>query len=234
MSTLWQRKQPLLAEVVEPAQSVGAGRGSSPARPVRNCVSRPARPTAPARRGVLRPIRRLGAALAAAVLAGWLRVLTWAYSRVRPRRAGPVLELEPPLNPVACGDDEREPRLTSVAVGGDERERPGDHSDPGALRTPHLTPHHGRAGRPADRCRRAGQARDTRKGFHGRDGSGGPGSLRGTGPPDGTGARRGRAGPGRRRRGRAGRPQAPEARFPRWAQPPPARVVRSGVRRGGS
>src|SRR6266542_2303909 len=90
MKTLWPRAEPLLAEAIEPSRFAGTGRGSgSPvARPSPLTVRRPARPGLSARRETRRPATAADAALALALLAGWLRVLvTWGWIRATSLRA---------------------------------------------------------------------------------------------------------------------------------------------------
>ena len=206
MKTLWPRTEPLLAEAIEPARFAGTGRGSgSPAaRPSPLTVRRPARPGVPAHRAVTSPVGRspataARAALALALLAGWLRVLAaWGWNRATSLPARHV------------------PKFDQI----DRGARGARHHS--TLR-PAPTP------RSAGGRRRAVPARDTRKGFHvRRERSGGPPGLRRAGCRSAAGTRRGRAGPDRGRRGRCDRPQAAAPRFAGWSQSSPSVINRPG------
>jgi hypothetical protein len=199
MKTLWPRTEPLPAEAIEPARFAGTGRGSggSVARPSPLTVRRPASPAVPAHRAVTSPpgpspATAVGAALALALLVGWLRVLAargWARATPLPAR--------------------HVPKFDQIDLGADGAPH---HSTPRPAPTTPVSA----CGR-----RRAVWARDTRKGFHvRRDRSGGPPGLRRAGCRSAAGAGRGRAGPGSRRRGRCDHPQAAAPRFAGWSESP--------------
>jgi hypothetical protein len=205
MKTLRPRTEPLLAEAIEPSRFAGTGDGSgSPAaRPSPLTVRRP-RPEVSARRAVTLRAGRLpataaGAALALALLVGWLRVLA---------ASGWVRATSPRARHV--------PKSDQIVQGADGARH---HS---TLR-PALT-----SGSAAGRWRVV-PARDTRKGFHvRRDRSGGPPGLRRAGCRGAAGAGRGRAGPDRGRRGRCGSPQAAAPRFAGWSQSSSSVINRAG------